>query len=312
MNRCLYCYKELTDSSIGYHKKCIKKFFGSNIVPELPYPEDKFEELALLVIKSHSNVTGVQKKLSLDIEKINKSIYKFTIVGLWGNYILKPQSNEYSYLPEIEDLTMHLAEISKLKTVPHSLVRMKSGNLAYITKRIDRLNNEKLPMEDMCQLSEKLTEEKYNGSYEQIAKLIKKYSNTSGIDIVNFAESILFSFITGNADMHLKNYSIVKDPKIGYCLSPFYDLLCTKIIIKEDEEELALNLNGKKKKINKNDFYLAFKNFGLNEKQIDNIFNKYQNLIERFINFVERAFVPKNLKDDYKNLILNRSEIFFS
>ena len=122
----------------GYHTKCSKKFYGKNTPPLLDYTEDQLLQLAEQVIKSQKTITGVQPKLSLGLTKETDASERFTIVGLWGEYILKPQTTVYSNLPEIEDLTMHLAEISKIKTVEHSLIKFKSGQLAYITKRIDR------------------------------------------------------------------------------------------------------------------------------------------------------------------------------
>lgn len=167
-------------------------------------------------------------------------------MGLWGRYILKPQTDVYRALPELEDLTMHMAEAAKIAVVPHSLIRFADGELCYITRRIDRQKDgTKTAMEDMCQLSERLTEYKYKGSYEQIAKLIKKYSATPQLDLVNFWEVVVFSWIVGNSDMHLKNFSLYKTPT-GYSLTPAYDLLSTAIVMPEDKEELALTLNGKK------------------------------------------------------------------
>ena len=169
---------------------------------------------------------------------------------------------------------MHLARIAKIKTAPHSLIRLTSGNLAYITKRIDRVKKGKLAMEDMCQLTERLTEDKYSGSYEQIAKTIQKYSVTSGLDVVNFFELVLFSFLTGNADMHLKNFSLIEQPGLGMILSPAYDLVNTALVYPADDEEMALNLNGKKKKLKKQDFVAAMNTLKLDEKQQENIFLK--------------------------------------
>ena len=169
-NRCLYCYGDLPEKEIrneaekaGFHAGCSRKMFGSPVPPLLPYAENDMLALAEKVVKSKKTVTGVQPKLSLGIEKLKKSETpgRFTIVGLWGDFILKPPSISYASLPEIEDLTMHLAEIAKIPTVPHSLIYLQSGQLAYITRRVDREKGEKLHMEDMCQLTERLTEHKY-------------------------------------------------------------------------------------------------------------------------------------------------------
>jgi serine/threonine-protein kinase HipA len=171
-----------------FHASCSKKIFGQATPPALPYSEEDLEPLAKEVIQSQTAVTGVQAKLSLHITAITKEgpERRFTIVGLWGGYILKPPTALYPQLPEVEDVTMHLAQVARIKTAPHSLIRLQSGNLAYVTKRIDRTKRGKLAMEDMCQLTERLTEDKYHGSYEQIGKAIQKYSATPGLDVVNF------------------------------------------------------------------------------------------------------------------------------
>ncbi len=309
MTKCLYCYQSLLKTEHDFHSKCAKKIFNQVLPPEISFDETDLEKLAKTYIQSQGAITGVQPKLSLDIvnDQDKNHPARFTIVGLWGNYILKPPTNQYKQLPEVEDLTMHLAEIAKIKTVPHTLIRLKSGNLAYITKRIDRNEKgKKFHMEDFCQLTEKQTEDKYRGSYEQIAKTITKYSENPGLDLVNFWEVIIFSFITGNADMHLKNFSIINSPKTGYSLTPAYDLVATALVNPADNEELALNLNGKKSKLKKTDFEAAFTNSKLEAKQQSNIFNKFQKATKEWIELIEKSFLDKDLKEKYKELIKGR------
>ena len=291
-----------------YHPACAKKLFGTKDAPVLPYVRSEIGDLAKQVVRSQTTLTGVQAKLSLDVNPGGKNEpSRFTIVGLWGRYILKPQTDRYRNLPEIEDLTMHLAEIAKITVVPHGLIRFADGELCYITRRIDRMDNgAKVPMEDMCQLSERLTEYKYKGSYEQIAKLIKKYSAFSQLDLVNFWEVVIFSWITGNADMHLKNFSLYNSRKLGYSLTPAYDLLSTAIVMPEDPEELALTLNGKKRKIQRPDFVKAMAASGLNEKVIANIAKKFRRSIVKWLDFIDLSFLPESMKREYKKLILNR------
>lgn len=307
---CLYCYQPLAKPEIDFHAACSRKIFGSVTPPELPYDEGQMKELALRVIQSQITVTGVQPKLSLNLtEGENKKEPKrFTIVGLWGNYILKPPTDKYPQMPEVEDLTMHLAEIARIKTVQHSLIRLKSGQLAYITKRIDRQVKKKTHMEDMCQLTEKQTEHKYNASYEQVAKTILKYSTNSGLDLVNFAEIVLFSFLTGNADMHLKNFSLLVDPANGPVLSPAYDMLSTVLVNPKDDEDLALTLNGKKKKLNSQDFETAFSNMKLDVKQQANIFSKMEKAREKWLEFIQISFLSPDFKKKYIQLINERFE----
>ncbi len=312
--RCLYCYKELEDDEHDFHKACSRKMFTKPEPPVLPYTEGQMLELAQSVIRSSIAVTGVQPKLSLDIQKPQKNagssalnIARFTVVGLWGHYILKPPTEHFKHLPEVEDLTMHLAELAQIETVPHSLIRLQSGSLAYITRRIDRVKNDKLPMEDMCQLTERLTEDKYKGSYEQIAKAIKNYSAQPGLDIVNFYEQVVFSFLTGNADMHLKNFSLINRPGIGHVLTPAYDMVASALLMKDDNEDLALTLNGRKRKIVRNDFDKVMLATGMDRRSIDRVYEKFARVIPAWNKFIEVSFVPSEMKEEYRQLIYERA-----
>lgn len=306
--RCLYCYKKLEGDGEDFHASCSRKIFGLSSPPTLPYSEADLEPLAMEVIQSQTAITGVQAKLSLHITGSNKegTEKRFTIVGLWGGYILKPPTSLYRQVPEVEDVTMHLAQLAKIKTAPHSLIRLASGNLAYITKRIDRTQKSKLAMEDMCQLTERLTEDKYQGSYEQIAKAIMKYSATPGLDLVNFFELVLFSFLTGNADMHLKNFSLLEQPGMGMTLSPAYDLVNTALVNPADDEELALNLNGRKRKLKKQDFVAAMHTLKLKEKQQQNIFSKMTMAVPKWIELIDRSFLSDDFKAQYKTILNER------
>ena len=310
MKHCLFCYQPLRGNEIDFHPSCSRKIFDQPIPPELPYTEAQMAELALKVVQTMVTVTGVQAKLSLHLESPEgkRAPKRFTIVGLWGGYILKPPTAQYKQLPEVEDLTMHLAQIAKIDVVPHCLIRLQNGSLAYITKRIDRNKKNKLHMEDMCQLTERLTEDKYHGSYEQIAKAIVKYSSNPGLDVVNFFEQVLFSFLTGNADMHLKNFSLIRMPGIGNVLAPAYDLVSTALVNPADKEDLALTLNGKKKKITRNDFIAAFRTLNLDTKQQENIFRKMVNAKAGWIDFIGISF----LSDDFKELLSKIIEERFS
>lgn len=309
MNRCLYCYQELTNEEKDFHSRCAKKIFNSTDIPLLPFAKDEIEALAKQVVRSQTTLTGVQAKLSLDIEKTKGEPQRFTIVGLWGRYILKPQTEQFKHLPEIEDLTMHLAELTKIKVVPHSLVRFEDGELAYITKRIDRTTNgEKLAMEDMCQLSERLTEYKYKGSYEQIAKIIMQYSTTPKLDVVNFWEQVLFSWITSNTDMHLKNFSLYSLRKGSYSLTPAYDMVSTALVMPEDTEELALTLNGKKRKIKRSDFEVAMHGSGLEDKIIEKMFAKFKKVANNWFKFIDISFLPDEMQEQYKQIITYKLE----
>lgn len=304
MNKCLYCYKPLADGEVDYHKACARKIFESTTVPTLPYTRANIKELAREIVTSSTTVTGVQAKLSLDISRGHAGEpQRFTIVGLWGQFILKPQTDRFANLPENEDLTMHMAEAAGIKIVPHSLIRFADDELCYITRRVDRTKKgAKIAMEDMCQLSERLTEDKYKGSYERIAKLIRQHSSAPLLDVVNFWEVVLFSWLTGNADMHLKNFSLFR-PANNYMLTPAYDLLSTALAMPEDDEELALTLNGKKKRIKREDFYKAMRDSGMDEKAIANLFARFSKVIPKWHELINASFLPTDLQEAYHEKI---------
>lgn len=306
--RCLYCYRKLEDGQKDYHPACAKKFFGKHEAPVLNYSRDNINDLAREIVLNRTAVTGVQSKLSMDVNKGGKDEPdRLTIVGLWGRYILKPKSNEFPWLPEVEDLTMHLAEIAKINVVPHTLIRFKDGELTYITRRIDRDNKgKKFLMEDMCQISGRITADKYKSSYENIAKMIKKHSSVPILDLVNFWEVVVFSWITGNSDMHLKNFSLISKTQGNYVLSQAYDLINIHIVFPEDSEELALTLDGKKKKINRQNYMQAMKSSGLENKVIENIFNKFKKVATQWYDFIDISFLPVELKEKYKEEIAEK------
>ena len=305
MSKCLYCYKELREGEVDFHKACSKKFFGVPTAPELPYSLDELDTLAAQVIKSQTTLTGVQAKLSLHLDR-HEGSKRLTIVGLWGDFIFKPQTQTYKTLPENEDLTMHLAEIAKIKVVPHTLIRLQDGTLGYLTKRIDRTSEGgKIPMEDMCQLTERQTEYKYKSSYEQIAKVIAKHSYVPLLDLTDFYEQVFFNWLVGNNDMHLKNYSLYA-PKGKWVLTPAYDLLNVSMVNPKDTEELALTLNAKKKRIKKSDFVRAMETSGISPKVFDNILAKYRKLLPKFNEIIDLSFLDKEDKEIYKQSIASR------
>ena len=305
MCKCLYCYKELEEGQKDFHPGCARKFFGTRDVPLLEYKHEELDQLAEQVIRAQTSLTGVQPKLSLNLDK-HDGCSRLTIVGLWGDYIFKPQTESYEQLPENEDLTMHLAEAAKISVVPHSLVRLADGKLGYITKRIDRTENgDKIDMEDMCQLTLHPTEYKYKGAYEQIAKTILLYSNTPKLDLTNYMQLLLFCFVTGNNDMHLKNFSLYR-PAEDYQLTPAYDLLNVAIANPKDNEELALTLSGKKTKLCINDFLNAAKTMGLEENVVQRLIKSLHKALPKWQKLIQDSFLTEEKKQAYEELIISR------
>lgn len=306
MNKCLYCYKELGPDERDFHPSCAKRFFGTKEVPVMEYTRAEMDSLAEKIIRSQTTLTGVQPKLSLNLQQ-HEGSQRLTIVGLWGYYIFKPQTDDYPQLPENEDLTMHLAEIAKIKTAQHCLIRLADQSIGYLTKRMDRdKKGNKLAMEDFCQLTERQTEYKYRSSHEQIAKAIARYSSTPQLDLANYYELLLFCWLTGNNDMHLKNFSLLSDGRGGYRLSPAYDLLNVAVANPKDTEELALTLNGKRKRITLKDFKLAVGAANIPEKVIDGMVAHFRKCLPAWEAAVENSFLSKELQQAYLDLLHER------
>ena len=308
MCKCLYCYKELEEGQKGFHPGCARKFFGTSDAPLLEYRREELDALAAQVIQAQTSLTGVQPKLSLNLHK-HEGSNRLTIVGLWGDFIFKPQTDAYPELPENEDLTMHMAEAARIKVVPHSLIHLADGSLGYITRRIDRTKKgEKIDMEDMCQLTLHPTEYKYKSSCEQIAKAIAAYSSTPRLDLVNFMQVLLFSFVTGNNDMHLKNFSLYR-PKALYQLSPAYDLLNVAIANPKDKEEMALSINGKKAQIKLADFLKASDTMGIEQRVTLGLINGLRNAMPAWIDLINNSFLSDEMKQNYLDLISRRMDV---
>lgn len=308
MCKCLYCYKELEEGQKDFHPGCARKFFGTSDAPLLEYRREELDALAAQVIQAQTSLTGVQPKLSLNLHK-HEGSNRLTIVGLWGDFIFKPQTDAYPELPENEDLTMHMAEAARIKVVPHSLIHLADGSLGYITRRIDRTKKgEKIDMEDMCQLTLHPTEYKYKSSCEQIAKAIAAYSSTPRLDLVNFMQVLLFSFVTGNNDMHLKNFSLYR-PKALYQLSPAYDLLNVAIANPKDKEEMALSINGKKAQIKLADFLKASDTMGIEQRVTLGLINGLRDAMPAWIDLINNSFLSDKMKQNYLDLISRRMDV---
>jgi serine/threonine-protein kinase HipA len=266
-------------------------------------------ELALQVVERSVSVPGVQPKLSLSLLKGigETSENRLTVVGaLGGNYIFKPPSVSFPELPANEYLTMRMAEVFGIKVVPSSLIKLSSGELSYITKRIDREENgDKIHMLDMFQITEAF--DKYRSSMERVGKALASYSDQSGIDLLFLFEIALFSFLTGNNDMHLKNFSMIQS-KVGWTLAPSYDLLNVKIANPADQEELALTMGGRKRKFSKKDFLDYGAELGLTERQVERVFKRVEKQKSKALDLIQRSFLSVEMQEAYQWLLKERFE----
>jgi serine/threonine-protein kinase HipA len=302
---CLLCYKPLAKNEIDYHENCVVKFFGLTQVPVIDIDEKKMQFYARQVVDARTAIAGVQPKLSLWLEKSKKQI-RFTVIDNKSNYIFKPQSETYKALPENEDLCMHLARVFGIQAAAHGLVRNAGKNLAYLTQRFDRAGEVKLACEDLCQLSETLTEHKYRGSYEKTGKVIRNFSSQPGLDALHYFELVVFSFVTGNADMHLKNFSMLEAEPGYFALSPAYDLVSTMLVIKNEEEQMSLTINGKKNKIGKKDFDAMAAALSITEKQKQNFYHLLAERMEEAAWWIKHSFLPATHKDKLHEILSGR------
>jgi len=301
-HRCYICYKNKLPDDQLYHFECSKRVFGVEQAPEIPYSLEEMKELAKKIIQIRGALTGVQPKISLGVDRANRERRRLTVMT--GEYILKPPNSAYPQMPENEDLTMHLAEVAMIKTVPHALIPLSSGELAYITKRIDRSTKGKIHMEDFHQLLG--IADKYKSSMEGVGRILKEYSFLRNTDIVTVFEIALFCFVTGNADMHLKNFSLIEYNKKGFGLANAYDLLNTKILIPKDMEEMALPINGKKSKIRLEDFKSLSDNYGLDQTQFDTAIRNILAKKDEFLRWISMSFLNDENKEMYSTLLKDR------
>ena len=297
----------------GWHKACIKRFFGIAHIPEIEIDEKTLESLATQSISKGLTVPGVQKKLSLHLSTDNHNP-RLTLVNYPTGYILKPQVKEFECLPEAEQLVMTMADATGISTVPHALI--KSGeNLAYITKRIDRIfgktDVKMLAMEDFCQLDLRVTADKYKGSYERCAKVIGRYSSQIGLDMAELFMRLVFSFVVGNSDMHLKNFSLIETSEASntFVLSPAYDLLPVNVIMPEDTEEFAIALNGKKTHIRKIDFFVFAEECGISKASAEKMIAKIVSMKPKYIDMCNGSLLPDHPKERFAELIEQRCRV---
>lgn len=301
-SKCLYCYKPV-EGDLDFHEKCAVEFFGTSTPPLIEYSLDQMDELAKNLVERRVAVPGVQAKLSMSLvkETKEKGDTRLTVVGaLGGQYIFKPPSDRFPEMPENEHLTMRIAEAFGIRVVPSSLIQLASGELSYITKRVDRTEDgKKIHMIDMFQITEAF--DKYKSSMEKVGKAIDSNSDNTFLDKILYFELALFSFLTGNNDMHLKNFSMINSTS-GWVLSPAYDLLNVSILNPDDEEELALTLVGKKKKLKREHFEQLGKSLELTDKQIDGAFKRMLKNKPKAIDWIDQSFLSEVMKVAYKDV----------
>lgn len=313
MRKCLYCYQAMEAGQEGdYHPRCIKAFYGTSHAPVLPYRLSEMEKLAKEAAELSITVPGVQPKLSLgwiktELEKEHQG--RLTLLdALEGEYILKPQNVKYPEMPENEHLSMKLAALFKIEVVPSNMIRLASGELCYLTRRIDRnADGSKNHMIDFMQILE--LEDKYKGTMETVGKTIGELSVNTLMDKLRFFELTVFNYVIGNNDMHLKNFSMFNS-RMGWVLSPAYDLMNVKLVLPNDPDDMGLLFGGKKGNFNKS----YFDRFGLvlklNDKQVNAVYKRLTRWLPEAIQLIKMSFLSEDHQMAYEELITQRVRMF--
>ncbi len=254
------------------------------------------------------SIQGVQSKLSATL---NVTQGKFDLVDKNGRFILKPQSSVYPQLPENEDVTMRLAALVGIETPLHGMIYSIDGSLTYFIKRFDRgSRGVKYGQEDFSQLTQDTRDTKYNSSMEKVAEILEKNCTFPILEKKKLLQRVIFNFLIGNEDMHLKNFSLIsRDNKIE--LTPAYDLVNSTLALKNAKEEIALPLNGKKRNLRKKDFieYYAYERLMLNSDVVDKISAQFSANFMIWENLINMSFLSDESKQGYLTLLRERVRI---
>jgi len=301
VNTCRVCLEPVSDKP-AYHPRCLKELFGTGKVPAIGIDTGKLHTAALAMV-GRTSLSGVQKKISLGLSVDRTTL---TVLAEGSRYILKPQTGVYPSLPENEQLTTRLAELTGIETAPSGLLELTDGTLAFLTRRFDRLpDGRKLRQEDFCQLAQQAPKDKYSGSAERCVRIIQQYASEPLIELMKLYRLLLFSWWSGNGDMHLKNFSLLSGEDDITRLTPAYDLVSTHLVIPGDP--LALPVGGKKANLVRSDWLGLADYCDLPRTIAERMLGEQADATGQAVIQVERSFLPPDQKDAYLALIRERT-----
>jgi serine/threonine-protein kinase HipA len=304
--RCPITYDELAGGEAVYSKRGLglisRRISG---IERLPYSS---RELVMEATNraAKMSIAGIQPKLSAVFSTAKET---FEIVDTGGAYILKPQHPQYPMLPENEDLIMKLARLAGIETPLHGMILTATGEFCYFTRRFDRIGRKsKLALEDFAQLAGASRDTKYDSSLERVAGVIRDFCTVPLIELEKLFRRVIFSFLIGNEDMHLKNYSLLTDRSGVVALSPAYDLVSSSLVINYVEES-ALPLGGRKSNWTRELVfdYFARERLALPERAIDDVRSFFQQSLDEWIELIDRSFLTGALKGRLKGMIQERT-----
>ncbi|WP_439554915.1 HipA domain-containing protein [Dyadobacter sp.] len=318
--QCAACYRE---SKYDFCPKCSKRLFdGIRIAAHLSYAAPKPDNLPdYLKHTTRLSISGVQLKYSLRREE--KAL---VLTENQGEYIVKPvppstQLAAIEDAPENEHLTMQIAEqVFKIRTAANALIYFDDGKPAYITRRFDlKTDGKKYQQEDFAQLLNRTTASngqnyKYDATYEEIGTLIRKYVAAAPPALEALFRLVVFNYIVGNGDAHLKNFSLIQHESGEYRLTPAYDLMSTKLHTPY-ETDIALELyegcldtefyaaNGY---YGRPDFIDFAQRLGIAEKRATGILDTFIDLESQAMKFIAGSRLSEESKSNYSNIVRDR------
>jgi serine/threonine-protein kinase HipA len=304
MSRCLITYDELPAGED--HSARGLRLLSPRLEHLDPFPftrEQQLEEAARLA--GRLSIQGVQPKLSAKLDVRHAG---FAVVDRGGTFIIKPQSPLWPELPENEDLTMRMAAAAGVETPLHGLLRCADGSLSYLVRRFDRVGRgDKLAVEDFAQLSGSSRQTKYDSSMERVAGVVERFATFPVPEKLKLHARVLFSFLVGNEDMHLKNFSLITRDGLRQ-LSPAYDLLNSTIVLKGEAEELALPLRGKRRRLTRADLidYYAGERLGLATAATDSVLARIAQALPRWDELLAASFLSAGAKERYAAVLAER------
>jgi serine/threonine-protein kinase HipA len=300
---CRICLGESTTGA--YHARCLRELFGTARLPAVDVDTSKLHTLALAMV-GHTSLSGVQRKISLGLSTDRKTL-QLALEG--GRYLLKPQAQTYPHLPENEHTTMRLARLFRIEIPPCGLVQLLDGSTGYIVRRFDRpAEGGKLAQEDFCQLAEKPPRAKYDGSTELCARLVRRFASEPKIALLHLFRRIVFTYWTGNGDMHLKNFALLTDRAGLVGLTPAYDLLSTRLSIPDDQ--LALPIGGKRDRLRRRNWLELAEHMELPPKSAERLLAEVGGTLPRALALVGRSALPDDLKHALARLLEERVPSF--
>lgn len=304
MAGCMVCLAPI-NGQVTYHRACVRRLFGSPRVPPIDVEQAKLHTLAGAMVR-HTSISGAQRKISLGFSQDRAALQ---VPEIGGAYILKPQTGVYPALPENEHLTMRLGGLFGLEIPPCGLVRLTDESLAYLVLRFDRAaDGRKLRQEDFCQLAVKPPKEKYDGSAELCARLIRQYSGQPLVDLLKLYRQWVFSWWVGNHDLHLKNLSLLAGARGQHQLSPAYDLVATHLVIADDH--MALPMNGRARRFMRAAWLCFAAYCDIPERAAERVLQQPARLIERAERLVAASWLPHQMKQAYLDLLRERAASF--